>query len=61
MRAISRTTQFKRDAKRMKKRGKAFGDFLETIRSLAAGEELAPKYRDHALVGQYVGTRECHV
>ena len=61
MRIINRTTQFKKDTKRMKKRGKAFDDFLEIIRCLANGEELAPKQRDHALIGQYVGTRECHV
>ncbi len=61
MRTISRTSQFKRDVKRMKKRGKAFVDLQIIVRLLAVGGELEPKYRDHALVGQYVGTRECHI
>jgi mRNA interferase YafQ len=24
-------------------------------------EKLSQKYRDHVLVGQYKGTRECHI
>ena len=45
----------------MTKRGKDFAKFKELIRELANGEKLASKYRDHLLIGQYKGTRECHI
>lgn len=45
----------------MGKRGKKFEEFKEVIRRLAAEETLEAKYRDHILVGQYKGTRECHI
>jgi mRNA interferase YafQ len=61
MRTIHRTSQFKKDVKRMEKRGKKFEEFKEVIRELAAEETLEAKYRDHVLVGQYKGTRECHI
>ncbi len=61
MRTIYRTSRFKKDVKRMKKRGKKFEEFKGLIRRIAAGEKLEVKYRDHVLVGQYKGTRECHI
>lgn len=45
----------------MGKRGKKFEEFKEVIRKIAAEEVLDAKYRDHVLVGQYEGTRECHI
>jgi mRNA interferase YafQ len=45
----------------MGKRGKKFEEFKEVIRKIAAEEALESKYRDHVLVGQYKGTRECHI
>jgi len=61
MRAAHRTSQFKKDVKRLGKRGKKFEEFKEVIRKLTAEETLESKYRDHVLVGQYKGTRECHI
>ena len=61
MRTIRRTSQFKKDVKRMGKRGKKFGEFKEVISKLATGKKLDAKYRDHLLVGQYKGSRECHI
>lgn len=61
MRAIYRTSQFKKDVKQRGKHGKMFAEFKEIIRKLAEGETLETKYRDHLLSGQYKGTRECHV
>lgn len=61
MKAIERTSQFKKDVKRMQKRGKRFDVFKTVVEKLANGEELGPKHRDHALVGNYSGTRECHL
>ncbi len=45
----------------MGNRGNKFEVFKEVIRKLVAGESLDSKYRDHLLVGQYKGTRECHI
>lgn len=61
MKSIRRTNQFKKDVKRMEKRGVKFDMFKEVIRDLVAGEELAAKYKDHGLVGQYRDSRECHI
>lgn len=61
MKQLSRTNQFKRDAKRQQKRGKDFTDFKSVIEQLLVEQELAARYRDHTLVGQYKGTRECHI
>ena len=33
----------------------------EVVDKLAAGESLDEKYRDHPLLGDYVGMRECHI
>ncbi|MDZ7361424.1 MAG: type II toxin-antitoxin system YafQ family toxin [candidate division KSB1 bacterium] len=61
MKTSRQTSQFKKDVKRMQKRGKDFGEFKEVIEKLANEQKLAPKYRDHLLVGEYKGTRECHI
>ncbi len=58
---VNRTSQFKRDIKRIKRQGKNLDKFKQVIKVLVSGESLAPKYRDHVLVGQYKGTRECHI
>lgn len=61
MRTTQRTSQFKKDVKRMIKRGKKFGEFKEIVTKLSERETLEAKYRDHLLSGQYKGTRECHI
>jgi mRNA interferase YafQ len=61
MREIRQTGQFKRDVKRMKKRGKDFTVFREVIKRIAASETLELRFRDHPLFGEYQGSRECHV
>lgn len=61
MRTIQRTSQFKKDVKRLKKRRKKFEDFKDVISKLSEGETLEAKFRDHILSGQYKGTRECHI
>ena len=61
MRTVRRTSQFKRDVKRMKRRGKDLEELKKVIGNLASGRKLEPKYRDHMLVGGYRGTRECHI
>ena len=62
MKLIRRTSQFKKDVKRMKKRGRDLSKLKEILQVLTRDEELGSKFRDHILlVGQYTGTRECHI
>lgn len=61
MKTIRRTSQFKQDVKRMQRQGKDMEKLKRVLESLMKGERLEPKYRDHVLVMQYKGTRECHL
>lgn len=61
MLTIKYHTEFKRDFKRIKKRGYHIRLLEEVIEKLAAGEQLPPKNRDHALTGNFAGCRECHI
>ena len=58
---IQFTGQFKRDFKLAKKQHRNLDRLFKVIDVLAAGGTLDEKYRDHALTGNYKGTRECHV
>ena len=55
------TSRFKQDIKTAKKRGYDLSLLTEIIDLLAAGEQLPPKYKDHNLIGNYKGFRECHI
>jgi len=55
------TIQFERDVKRSQRRGKNLEKFKIIARALLAGEPLDPIHRDHRLVGNYSGRRECHL
>ena len=58
---VRRTKKFRKELKKMLRRG-ADLDKLETVVNiLAAGETLPPQYRDHALTGDLEGTRDCHI
>jgi mRNA interferase YafQ len=61
MKKIFRTNRFKKDVKKMKKRGKSFEVFKQIIQKLVKDEKLEERFRDHKLKGDYVGIRECHV
>jgi mRNA interferase YafQ len=58
---IRRTNQFKKDLKRMLKRGKEIEDLLFVVSELVEQRELDDKFRDHALTGQYKNKRDCHI
>lgn len=58
---IQRTSLFKKDYKRVKKRGYNVDLLKEVISKLAEGEELPPKNKDHSLSGDWEGYRECHI
>ena len=55
------TTQFRKDLKRLRKRGADMKKLDDVLQTLCAEEPLSEKHRDHALVGDYIGFRECHV
>ena len=57
---ILRTGQFKRDAKKAKKRGKDTDCLKTVIVLLAQSRTLPAKYKDHQLKGVYRDCRECH-
>lgn len=61
MKTLLRTSQFKKDVKRMEKRGKEFNEFKKVILMLINGDNLPIEYADHPLVGKFTGTRECHI
>lgn len=52
---------FKRDLKRIKKRGYDIKLLDSVVRMIASQEKLAERYCDYALTGNYLGFRECHV
>jgi len=54
-------TQFKKDYKQAIKRRLNIDLLTEVIDKLARQQTLEPKYKDHALAGNYKGFRECHI
>lgn len=52
---------FKKDYKRVVKRGYDVKLMETVIRLLVQREPLPKKYRDHDLTGDYIGFRECHI
>ena len=55
------TRQFDRDVKRMKRRGKNLDTLKIILRYLVEEEPLDPIHRDHKLIGNWKGRRECHI
>ena len=53
--------QLERDIKRMRTRGKNTDKFKIIARTLIQGNKLDPIHRDHKLIGDYAGRRECHI
>lgn len=58
---IKPSTKFQKDLKRVQRRGYDISLITEILKMLAAGEPLPAKNKDHALVGNYEGCRECHI
>jgi len=56
-----RLNQFKRDYKRLMKRGKPMQKLIHVIEQLVNEKNLPPKNRDHTLSGNLVHKRECHI
>ena len=58
---VKPTTQFKKYFKLAMKRSMKIELLEEVIAMLAMGETLPDKHKDHALTGNWVGHRECHI
>lgn len=54
-------TSFKKDYKKIVKRGYNIKLMEEIIQKPAKGEQLPDKNKDHLLSGEYTGCRECHI
>ena len=61
MLTIKYQTAFKKDYKRIKKRGYDTRLLEKVVGLLAEGRGLPAEYNDHALSGDYIGCRECHI
>ncbi len=55
------TNKFLKDVKKAKKRGKNLEKFKIIAESLIDGIKLDELNKDHALIGNYAGRRECHI
>ena len=61
MKAIFQTSQFKKDFKMIKKRGKDLNKLKEVVTAIAKSEALQVRQRDHALSGNWSASRDCHI
>jgi mRNA interferase YafQ len=55
------TTRFRHDVRRMVKSGKDISLLEAIVRLLCNQQTLPPRNKDHALVGNWTGCRECHL
>jgi mRNA interferase YafQ len=58
---IRQATRFRRDVKRLRRQGVDLTKLQAVVVTLAAQGPIDEKYRDHALVGNWRGFRECHI
>lgn len=60
---IEITSKFKSDYKKIRKQGKDINKLIEVLETLANGEELDPKYKNHKLINdkKYTNCFECHI
>ena len=61
MLTLKTTTKFRKDYKKIKKRGLDVSLLEKIIQDLLEEKTLDRKYNDHALTGNYLGFRECHI
>ncbi|MCL2420406.1 MAG: type II toxin-antitoxin system YafQ family toxin [Defluviitaleaceae bacterium] len=59
--SIDRTSAYKREYRKMAKRGYDMAELDYVVTLLATRASLPPKYKDHALAGNWKGFRECHI
>jgi mRNA interferase YafQ len=55
------TKRFSKDIKKAVKRGLELEKLKKIVEQIVNGKPLARSHKDHLLVGNYVGRRECHI
>ncbi len=56
------TNKFQKDINKIKKSGsKDFTEFKKIVELLINQMPLEPKHKDHKLIGNHIGRRDCHV
>lgn len=58
---IKFSSQFRKQLKIAKKRGKQLDKLEAIVDLLASGTPLPERYRDHPLTGNWLNHRECHI
>ena len=58
---VEHSTRYKKDLKRVVRRGYNLDLLDEVVEMLEEGKALSPKYQDHALKGKWKTFRECHI
>ena len=61
MRQVRSSTKFRRDLKRVIKRGYDLERLEAVIDLLRTDKPLLPRHHDHALKGDWLGSRDCHI
>ncbi|MES0491936.1 MAG: type II toxin-antitoxin system YafQ family toxin [Leptospirales bacterium] len=56
-----RSTQFKKDVKRMMRRNVDVNNLKYILDFLVKGKELPEKCKNHNLIGNFSGRQECHI
>jgi mRNA interferase YafQ len=54
-------SRFKKDIKRLQRRGKEMEKLKNVIDKLLENQKLESQYKDHALTGNWNGYRDCHI
>jgi len=60
MKDIFQTSQFKKDFKKVKSRGKDLEKLQSLVKAILKGDPLESRYHDHPLSGKWTGSRDCH-
>ena len=58
---LSKTKAFSRDEHKINMTDKHFTKFIEALYDLSHAKTLPPEFKDHALIGEWLDFRECHI
>ena len=58
---LRQSTKFRRDVKRQLRKGVDLSRLEAVIEILVVQQPLEDRYRDHPLIGNWKGYRECHI
>ena len=61
MYSVRQSSLFKKDIKKIKNRKLDISKLQYVIKILVSGSPLSAMYKDHKLIGNWKGYRECHI